>query len=197
MAKKIHNNIFLKNLNYESMYIAYTHTKKGKTYSLQVISFNMRLEYNIKKIVSDLRSGNYIFGKYSEFYIYDPKKRRVLSAPFRDRIVHTWYVENFLEKYFCPSFISTSYACIKGRGMHKCALDMQSMIYKCSYLKEYENSYILKMDIAKYFNNIDRNILYSIISKKIYDSNFLKLTRDILNSASSFDDITGVGLPIR
>ena len=196
MSVKIHDDIFSKCLNYDSMYKAYINTKRGKVYKPEVVIFNMKLEYNIKKIVADLEDSSYCFGEYKKFYIYEPKKRCVLSAPFRDRIVHTWYVQNFLEPYFVPSFIPTTYACLKGRGMHKCALDMQKMIYTCSYLKEYSNAYILKMDISKYFNNINRQVLYTYISKKIYDKKFLELTKKILNTSSKFDDMPGIGLPI-
>ena len=63
-------------------------------------------------IGDELKKGIYNFGEFREFYVYDPKKRRILAAPFEDRIVHTWYVKEFIEKIFVPMFISSSYACI-------------------------------------------------------------------------------------
>lgn len=47
------------------------------------------------------------------------------------------------------------------------------------------------MDISKYFQNIDKQILYSILSRKIKDENLLWLTREILYSNG-----TEKGLPI-
>ena len=38
------------------------------------------------------------------------------------------------------------------------------------------------MDVAKYFQNIDKQILYKIIARKIKDENLLWLTREILYS---------------
>ena len=44
----------------------------------------------------------------------------------------------------------------------------------------WNNYYIIKMDVAKYFQNIDKQILYKIIARKIKDENLLWLTREIL-----------------
>lgn len=44
------------------------------------------------------------------------------------------------------------------------------------------NYYIIKMDIAKYFQNIDKAILYNILQRKIKDKKLLWLTKEILYS---------------
>ena len=195
MSQKIHN-IFDSKLSYQSIYNAYIHTKRLKAYRKDVIKFEFKLEYNINRIYQKLKSESYEFGKYNEFYVYEPKKRRILSASFEDRIVHTWYVKNFLEPYFVPTFIDTTYACILNKGMHKCALDVQKTIYTCSYLDEYRYGYILKMDVSKYFDNIDKNVLYSILAKKIDDKKFLKLTKKLLDSTSKYYTKENIGIPI-
>lgn len=55
------------------------------------------------------------------------------------------------------------------------------------------NSYTLKLDIKKFFYNIDRNILKILFRKHIKDENILKLL-DILTD--SFDSISTVGIPL-
>ena len=126
--------------------------------------------------------------------MYEPKKRRILAAPFEDRIVHTWYVKEFIEKIFVPQFISASYACIKGKGMHKCALDVKKALYSVS--KKNKNEYVVKMDVAKFFDNIDRGILLKIIERKVKDKDFLLFTKKLLNSSSMYDKKENIGLPI-
>jgi len=149
------NNIYFLSCTYDKLYEAYTICKKGKTNRLDVIMFSMDLEKNLKEILSELLNCNYTFDSYNLFYVYEPKKRKILAASFRDRIVHTWYVNSFILPYFVPSFISTSYAWIKGRGMHMAAKAVQKGLRICSKL--YEKSYVLKMDITKFFENINRN----------------------------------------
>ena len=61
---------------------------------------------------------------------------------------------------------------------------------KCK--KKWNNYYILKMDVTKYFQNIDKQILLKILKRKIKDKNILWLTNEIINST-----IEKKGIPIR
>lgn len=170
MPKKFKNG-FKEKITYENLYKAYLCARRFKRYRYDVIKFNLRYEEKLNLICDKLKKGIYNFGEFREFYVYDPKKRRILAAPFEDRIVHTWYVKELIEKIFVPTFISSSYSCIKKKGMHKCALDVKKAMYNMR--KKYPDSYVLKMDVAKFFDNIDRNILFNIIERKISDRNFL------------------------
>ena len=89
-------------------------------------------------------------------------------------------VDNFLVPYFVPTFISTTYACLKDRGMHKACLDVQKAMLHCK--RAWNEYYILKMDIKKYFENINKNILYRILKKKIKDEKLLWLINEIVFS---------------
>ena len=62
--------------------------------------------------------------------------------------------------------------------MHKAALDVQDGMRKMK--KSYREYYILKMDIKKYFNSIDKKILMQILENKIKDKKLLWLIRQIL-----------------
>ena len=193
MAKKI-KNCFIQNITYEKLYKAYLFARRGKRHRKDVIKFGLRYEERLLLMCNKLNSGNYTFGNFNEFYVYEPKLRRILAAPFKDRIVHTWYVKEFIEKIFVPQFISTSYACIKGRGMHKCALDVKRAMYKIS--KKNSKAYVVKMDVAKFFDSIDRRILFEIIKKKVSDKYFLDFTFKLLESSKKYDKKEGIGIPI-
>ena len=95
-------------------------------------------------------------------------------------IVHRWLVDNFLEPYFVPTFISTSYACLKGKGMHKACLDVQNAMKHCKRI--WGSYYILKMDVTKYFENINKKILLNILERKIKDKDLMWLIKEILYS---------------
>ena len=62
--------------------------------------------------------------------------------------------------------------------MHKACLDVQKAMKHCKNI--WNEYYILKMDIAKYFDNIDKEILYKILTRKIKDKKLLWLIREIL-----------------
>ena len=112
-----------------------------------------------------------------------------MASPYVDRVVHQWYVENFIKPYFVPQFITTSYAGIENRGMHKASKDVQKAMRVAK--KQWNEYYILKMDVTKYFQNIDKRILWGILKRKIKDRKLLWLTRTILLSTEGMK-----GLPL-
>ena len=171
-------NKFDQYLTYEKLLQAHTRCKKGKGLRKEIILFNLKQEEYILWLLQKLKTGTYEHGGYQEFYVTEPKLRKIEKSRYIDRIVHRWIVDNFLEPAFVPQFINTSYACIRNRGMHKAAIYIQKTMKKCKTIwKEY---YILKMDIAKYFDNINKKILLNILQRKIKDKKLMNLIQKIL-----------------
>ncbi len=189
MPKRI-TNIFQKQITFTKLLEAHQKTEKGKRFKKQVIEFEMDLETNMLQIGRELKNSKYRFSKYFEFTIYEPKERKIKTLNYRDRVVQTWYVENFLKPYFLKQFIPDSYACIEGKGTHKAVEKIQEYLQKAS--REYEETWVLKCDIKKFFFNINREILFKIIKKRIKDKDFLEFTKQII-----FYDKEKVGIPIR
>ena len=131
-------------------------------------------------LYEQLKNGTYKHSGYTTFYVTEPKLRLIEKSAYIDRIVHRWYVDNFMKEYFIKSFINTSYACLENRGMHKACINVQNTMKHCKRI--WNNYYIIKMDIAKYFQNIDKSILYNILQRKIKDKKLLWLTKEILYS---------------
>lgn len=177
MPKTIRNQ-FDKYLTYEKLLEAHNKARKGKNQKRELIKFNLKQEEYIMWLYEQLKNGTYKHGGYKEFYVTEPKLRKVEKSRYIDRIVHMWLVENFLLKYFASQFIYNSYACIKDKGMHKSALYVQDCMKKAK--RKWGNYYILKTDVAKYFENIDKQILLKILKRKIKDKKLLWLINEIL-----------------
>lgn len=188
MAKTIRNKYY-KELTYENLMKAHLQSRKGKGYRKEIILFNLKQEEYIMWLYENLKDKTYKHGGYTTFYITEPKLRKIEKSKYIDRIVHRWYVNSFMEKYFVPQFITTSYACLKNRGMHKACLELQNIMRHCTRI--WNNYYILKMDVKKYFENINKDILYKILERKIKDENVMWLTKEIIYSNEG-----KVGLPI-
>ena len=179
MAKTIRNE-YKKYLTYENLMKAHKQSRKQKGCKKEIILFNLKQEEYILWLLEQLKNRTYKHGGYKVFYITQPKLRKIQASKYIDRVVHRWYVNSFLEEYFVKQFINTSYACIKNRGMHKATLDVQKGMKHCKNIwKEY---YILKMDIAKYFQNINKDKLLEILKRKIKDKDVLWLTEEIIYS---------------
>ena len=181
MPKTIRNE-FDKKLTYENLMKAHNLSKKGKGFRKEIILFNLKKEEYIKYLYEQLKQEKYKHSGYTEFFVTEPKLRRIEKSKYIDRIVHRWIVDNFLNEYFIKTFIDTTYACIKNRGMHKACLDVQKAMKHCS--RVWNNYYIIKMDVRKYFDSIDKDILYKIVSKKIQDEKLLGVIKQIIYSTS-------------
>ena len=87
----------------------------------------------------------YKHGKYTTFYVTEPKVRKIEKNRYIDRIVHRWVVDEFLIPNFVPTSIDTSYACLKNKGMHTACLELQQAMLHCK--RTWGEYYILKMDV--------------------------------------------------
>ena len=177
MPKTIRN-AYYPNLTYEKLLKAHLDARRGKGSRKEIILFNLKQEEYIKYLSDKLENKTYKHGGYTVFYVTEPKLRKIEKSRYIDRIVHRWLVDNILKPYYIPRFIPNTYACIEKRGMHRACLDMQMMMKHCK--RTWNNYYILKMDIAKYFDNIDKNILLNILKERIKDKDVLWLINEIL-----------------
>lgn len=177
MPKTIRNS-FYRNLTYEKLMEAHKKSRKGKGYRKEVVLFNLKQEEYIMWLYEKLKNGTYKHGGYTQFYVTEPKLRKIEKSKYIDRIVHRWLVDNFLEPAFVPQFVNTSFACLKNKGMHKACFYVQNSMKHCKRI--WNEYYILKMDVAKYFDNINKEILLNIIKRKIKDEKIIWLIKEIL-----------------
>lgn len=120
----------------------------------------------------------YKTSEYKVFTIFEPKERIIFKLPYYpDRIAHH-AIMNVLEPIFVSTFISNTYSCIKGRGIHAAVNDIKKA------LKDVPNTtYCLKFDITKFYPSIDHDILKDLLRKKFKDNNLLGLLFEIIDSA--------------
>ena len=142
-----------------------------------MVAFERNLQKNLNSIREELVSQTYRTSPYETFFIHDPKEREIYRLPFRDRVVHH-AVMNVLEGIWVPVFISQTYSCVKGKGIHG-ALKTLSRDLKDTQ----GTQYCLKMDIRKYYPSVAHEVLKSIVRKKIKDKRLLRLLDGIIDSA--------------
>lgn len=162
----------------ENLRLADKKARKGKLRSYGVQKHDMNKEENLQYLHNLLIKKRYKTSEYHVFKIYEPKEREIYQLPyFPDRIVHH-AVMNILEPIWISLFISGTYSCIKGRGIHKAKLDIERA------LRDKDGTtYCLKLDIAKFYPTIDHDALKCIVRKKIKDKDLLALLDGIINSA--------------
>ena len=170
---KTYRNLYPQVYAFPNLLIAFLHARKGKRNRPEVATFEFNLETNLLALERELASRAYRPGPYRNFYIYEPKRRLVSAAPFRDRVAHHALC-NVIEPVWEPRFIHDSYACRLGKGTHR------AMARCRQFIRRYP--YVLQCDIRRFFPSIDHAILLDILARKIADPDVLELCIRILRS---------------
>ena len=165
-------------LIFEDVVMAYFDCRKSKRNSIHALDFEFNLEKNLFILFENLKSGRYIIGQSIAFVVDQPTTREIWAATFRDRIVHH-VIYNKLKNRFYPTFIRDTFACIPERG----TLDGTKRL-NAGLRSATENfqkpMFYLKSDIRSFFVNIDKNILFGILQKKITEKWLLDLVHQVL-----------------
>lgn len=177
-AKSLFNQI----ISYENIRLAWLKARRHKSSKNVVRKFSKNVDKNLHQVQKNLKAKPAILSKYSQFTIYEPKERLISVVPFIDRVMHH-AIMNVLEPVFERQFIFHTYACRKGKGSHKAI--------KYGFSKAKNCRYFLKLDIKKYFDNIDHQVLKQKLCKIIKDTECLSLLFNIIDSFG-----TSKGLPI-
>jgi len=174
-SMKTYKNLYDKICSFENLLLASRKARLGKRSNTDVAQFEINLEKELVNIREELLQQTYTPGNYTEFYIYEPKKRMISAAPYRDRVVHHALC-NVIEPLFEKTFIYDSYANRTGKGTHKAIKRYQEFSRK--------NSFVLKCDIQKFFPSIDHEILKQEIRKKIGCRKTLWLIDTIIDNSN-------------
>jgi retron-type reverse transcriptase len=172
---KRYKNLYPRVYSFPNLYLAFRRARRSKRDRAAVGAFEFDLETNLLDLQSELLDRTYRPGGYTNFYIYEPKRRLISAAPFRDRVVHHALCQ-VIEPIWEARFIATSYACRRGKGTHR-ALD------RCqAWLQQY--GYAFHGDVVKYFPFIDHGILRRLLSRHIADPQVRWLIDTILDSGA-------------
>ena len=164
--------------------LAFWKAAKSKRAKADCRAFQERLEENVASLRAELLSGSVAVGEYHTFTIYDPKERTICAASFRERVLHHALM-NVCEPVLERAAIFDSYACRKGRG--------QQVAVRRATGYARQNGWFLKMDIRKYFDSIDQEVLRGLLARKFKDAGVLEVFDRIL---ATYQTAPGQGLPI-
>ena len=160
----------------ENLELAYYKASKRKKSANSFLFFRKNEEVNVQKIQQRLLSATWECGAYKQFRIFEPKERLITAAPFEDRIVHHALI-NVLEPLFERQFVFHTYACRKGKGTHAAIRQAQKF---CK-----NGMFFLKLDVRKYFDSIDHDILKKRLRRLTNEGRANDLFQKIIGSYTS------------
>lgn len=179
---KRYKNLYKLIVSPENLDMAERNARKDKGKQIGVREFNKNRQENLDQLHEELTNKTYKISKYRNFTVFEPKEREISSLPYRDRVVQHAVVL-VMERIWTPTLTADTYSSIKGRGVFKASYALRKVLRDVEATK-----YCLKLDIKKFYPNVDHDKLKSIIRRKIKDNDLLWLLDLIIDSAP--------GLPI-
>lgn len=177
-------NLFDRVVSRESLHQGYLDARKGKRATRSCFEFERHLGAQIESLYTALSEGCYRPLPYNTFQVFEPKPRMIYAPAFRDRVVqHAIY--RAIQPIFDATFIDQSFACRPGKGTHAAADYVQAALQRAA-----PGSYLLQLDIRKFYYRINRQILRALIERKVKD---VRLVEVMMMFADQGDP---VGVPI-
>jgi RNA-directed DNA polymerase len=185
-AMKRHGHLFEQVTAFSNLLRAAQQAQRGKLDRISVAHFTFHRETELLTLQEELLSGSYRMRPYRTFVIYEPKRRQICAADFRDRVVHH-AICHVLDPLFEACLIHDTYACRRGKGSHAAVKRAQDFARRFPYY--------LKCDVRKYFESIDHAVLTSLLRRNLKDHRLLALLDHIIAHPIP-GGVLGKGVPI-
>lgn len=181
---KRYGNLFHKITDIDNIIQAHHKARIGKSNYKEVRLIDQDPKHYAEIIKNLLESKKFTTSNYIIFdKVCGRKKRKIYKLPyFPDRIVQH-AVMQIVEPILTATLIRDTFQSIKRRGTHDCRKRIQKAINQLP-----NDSYVLKVDIKKYYPSIDNDIMKSTVRQKIKCKDTLWILDDIIDSTN--------GLPI-
>ena len=145
----------------------------------KLIKFERHKLENIINICNCINE-NYFIKHYNIFLVYEPKVRVIMSLNIHDKLINHFMTRYVLEPKLTKYLDNRNIATRVGLG---CDYGIKLVKKYLNKMKKYNNFYILKLDIKKYFYNINHDKLKEMIRCDLNDTEF-KIISNIVDSTN-------------
>jgi len=178
---KRYGNIYPKIYDMNNLRLAHQNAREDKSYYSEVRMVDNNEDYYLKQIQDMLKNKTYSLKPedYTVFKKKDKNKIREIHKLdyFPHRIIQ-WALILQIQYILLPTFIDNSFSSISGRGTHLCLKRLDRDLRK--YREE--TQYCLKMDIEKFYPNVNHEINKRQWERKFKDKDLLWLVFMIIDS---------------
>ena len=174
------NNLYQEICKMENIISAFDEVCKNVKNKNKVQNYKQYKCIYISRIYNILNNKTYEVGKYNVFTIYDPKQRRIVSQNLQDKVINHLVARHILYPSIMPCLIDQNVASRKGMGTQKGLEYAKEYNRKCEI--KYNDYYILKCDVSKFFASIDKEILKEKLKRKIKDKDAIDIVFKIIDS---------------
>ncbi|NDV11689.1 reverse transcriptase domain-containing protein [Crenobacter caeni] len=176
--------------DWDNLEHAYRKARRGKRAREEVETFAANLFDELARLQCEIITGTYRMGAYRRFVVYEPKRREILAAPFRDRVLQH-AILNIVEARWDKAMIDDTYACRTGKGTHIGADRIQRWLRDMSKQRPLADVWVAKTDFSKYFASLRHADLKRVARRRITCPGTLALLDEIIDSTPG-----DVGIPV-
>ena len=170
-------------ISYNNILSVYKKIKNSTKNKKEVYNYELNLNQNLLDTLFSLSKSTYVFSKYNIFLVREPKFRLIMSESFPDKVVNHLFSKYVLSYALQSTLINSNVATRKDKGSKEAYRLFIKYTNKLIYEKK--KNYVLKIDISKYFYNINHNILMNMVSEKIKDERVLNMLKVILDTTDN------------
>lgn len=177
-------NVLYENMiSYNNILSVYKKIKNSTKNKKDVYNYELNLNQNLLDTLFSLSKSTYVFSKYNIFLVREPKYRLIMSESFPDKVVNHLFSKYVLSYALQSTLINSNVTTRKDKGSKEAYRLFIKYTNKLIYEKK--KNYVLKIDISKYFYNINHNILMNMVSEKIKDERVLNMLKVILDTTDN------------
>lgn len=180
--------------DFDNLYRAMQHCKNNVMWKDSVAGYVKNGLVNVHKLKERVENGTYKLDAYTQFKVYEPKERDIVSTRIKDRVFQRSLCDNYFYDTMTKSFIYDNCACQDGRGTEFARKRLICHLQKY-YRKQGTEGWVLKADLKNFFGSTSHELAYSAVTKRVNDEWVNGEIKRIIDSFNQGDDPeVGMGL---
>lgn len=167
-------------LNYETVEEMYNNIIRVTKHKRKLLVYDLFKITNLNTVIEELKTRTYKHSRYNIFLVSEPKYRIVMSECIKDKLVNHLLSNLYLKTAVYPKLIEENVATRLDKGSDSAIKYCKK--YFLRMMNKYDEFYVLKFDIHKYFYSIDHEIVKKMIDDLFVDKDICNMMYNVIDS---------------
>lgn len=162
-----------------NLVLAHKNARKSKTFYTEVRMVDSNPGKYLYELQDAIKNHTYRTSEYEVFKKFDGRKEReIFKLPYYPDRVFQWAVIQVIEPYLLRTMTDDTYSALPGRGTYRA----YKRVKKALRTDVEGTQWCLKIDIAKYYPSIDKQVLKEKYARMFKDKDLLELLYEVIDS---------------
>ena len=172
-------NLFEQVCDINNIVKAHENARRGKGFYTEVQMVNDNPGKYLYELQEKMLNGTYKTSEYVKFYKQEGEKlREIYKLPYYPDRIYQWAIIQVIEPYLIRNMTDDTFSAIPGRGTYKAFCKLKDALDK----DEENTQWCLKLDVRKYYPNIDKQKLKDKYARLFKDQRLLDMLYEIIDS---------------